>query len=296
MLLQMIQMCLSNNIFLFNKELFKQKCGVAMGVSFSPSFANITMAWWEKTIAWDSSNQLEVDKIILWVRFIDDLFIIWNGTQDSFNEYFIKLNNNKIGLSFTAKSSKKEIEFLDTKIYVEENQLHSTVFRKSTATNSILHATSSHPKSLMESIPYGEMIRMKRNCSKENEANQKIEETISRLKGRGYKNKTLNHCKKRVNLKTRTELLIPKIKEDPKQEKPRFITAYNRESYVIKSKMEKYWHLISGDPDIGPLVGTKPIITYKKNKIAKRYIGKKPFSNKRRDQLANRTTKRLHQM
>lgn len=66
MILTMIEMCLMNNIFFFNHELYHQQCGCAMGISFSPNYANLTMGWWEKEIAWGTNNQLALEKIILW--------------------------------------------------------------------------------------------------------------------------------------------------------------------------------------------------------------------------------------
>lgn len=43
--------------------------------------------------------------------------------------------------------------------------LSCKLFRKSTAGNTILHSFSFHPRPLVESIPYGQYLCIKRNCS-----------------------------------------------------------------------------------------------------------------------------------
>lgn len=52
--------------------------------------------------------------------------------------------------------------FLVVKIIKNINGSH---FRKLTAGNTILHATSAHPQPLVQSIPYSQYLRLRRNCS-----------------------------------------------------------------------------------------------------------------------------------
>ncbi|XP_078535001.1 uncharacterized protein LOC144821639 [Lissotriton helveticus] len=121
---------------------------------------------------------------------------------------FEALNNNEVGLKFTFNLSSSEIEFLDTKVYVRNNKLETTVHRKKTATNSILHGQSFHPESLKRSIPYGELLRMKRNCSEENEMERKFKETKTRFMQRGYKMKDVVRGENAAREMHRDEMLV----------------------------------------------------------------------------------------
>ena len=150
---------------MFNQKIYKQERGAAMGFSASPSYTNLTMGWWELQVAWSGDNDSFVNKIVLWLQFIDKLLIIWNGTKMEFEEYFQSLNTNDYGLTFTYESSNKEVVFLDTKIYISNNCIQTTLHRKSTATNAVLYDKSHHPKHVVMSIPYGKFLRVRRNCS-----------------------------------------------------------------------------------------------------------------------------------
>ncbi|XP_078523136.1 uncharacterized protein LOC144792134 [Lissotriton helveticus] len=234
------------------------------------------MGWLEKTKAWDPTNQEDLNKII----YIDDLFIIWNGSTSEFDSYFSKLKSNDVGLQFTHSISKKKIHFLDLTVFIENDQIQTTLYRKKTATNSILHGTSFHPQSLLSSIPYGEFIRMKRNCTKESDAETKIMETSERLKSRGYNNKILKKCKKRVDHKNRTTILASQVKEKESDGSPRFVMTFSKESGIIRNKIQKYWHLISGDPDIGKMAGKEPLISYRKTTSLRNCLIQSHFKGK----------------
>ncbi|XP_078540011.1 uncharacterized protein LOC144824927 [Lissotriton helveticus] len=46
MLLEFVEFCLTNNIFLFEDQFFRQVSGTAMGTCFAPSYANLFVGWW----------------------------------------------------------------------------------------------------------------------------------------------------------------------------------------------------------------------------------------------------------
>jgi hypothetical protein len=63
--------------------LFQQLIGTAMGTRVAPMFANIFMAMIDKKLQVIGENHIHFFK-----RFIDDIFIIWSGTeQQSFKIY-----------------------------------------------------------------------------------------------------------------------------------------------------------------------------------------------------------------
>ena len=58
--------------------------------------------------------------------------------------------------------------FLDLLITVNENRkLETSMYQKETDRNTILHSTSFHPERMISNILYGQFVRLRRICSKE---------------------------------------------------------------------------------------------------------------------------------
>ena len=55
--------------------LFSQKCGIAMGTKLGPALATIYIE--EKFI------QSREDKPLVWVQYIDDVFMIWTHAKEN---------------------------------------------------------------------------------------------------------------------------------------------------------------------------------------------------------------------
>ncbi len=61
--------------------------------------------------------------------------------------------------------SKEKINFLDLTIYKgDDNKLQTTLVRKPTDCNSLLHYGSFHPFHLKNNIPFGQFQRLRRIC------------------------------------------------------------------------------------------------------------------------------------
>lgn len=201
MLRQMMLFCLNQNIFLFEQAVYRQKMGTAMGTAmgtcFAPSLANLFLGWWEEQVVWVDEMTMYTDHILVWVRYIDDLFIIWKGTSTMAREFINKLGANNLNLEFTNTISATYCEFLDVVLEIKDNAITTRLFRKKTAGNTVLHAASQHPAPLMNSIPYGELLRARRICNNETDYKKEKQIILSRFKDRGYKNKTLCEAQKK---------------------------------------------------------------------------------------------------
>ena len=83
----------------------------------------------------------------------------------------------------------KKIDFLDvlvTKFELGE-KLCSSLYTKPTDTHQYLHATSFHRALYKNSIAYGQAIKLKRICSKENNLQRNLVSLESWLVNRGYR-------------------------------------------------------------------------------------------------------------
>ena len=136
--------------------------GCAMGTIYAPAYANIFMAQFEKQNIYPYIK----DKSILYLRYIDDIFMIWTGTKQELLTFLEKLNSRHKTFKLEHNISNSTISFLDTLIYKDKNNtLQPTLYRKPTDQQSYLHAHPDYPKSLKRSIPYSQALRIKTICS-----------------------------------------------------------------------------------------------------------------------------------
>lgn len=145
-----------------------------MGTRAAPNFANVYMGWFED----EFGHQAHWYEYILdWIRFIDDIFMIWKGDSNSLEEFINHLNNAAPSINFMHEISKRQVNFLDTTIIKNENgDVETDVYQKPTDTHPYLHWTSVHPPHLKRSIPYSQELRLRRICSDTNKLRTRITE------------------------------------------------------------------------------------------------------------------------
>jgi hypothetical protein len=96
LLITLLTLVLSLNMFEFGTRLFQQLIGTAMGTKVAPTFANIFMAKLDNLIL-----KVGNDCIHFFKRFIDDILIIWTGTEVEFLEFMKKINSLHDTIRFT---------------------------------------------------------------------------------------------------------------------------------------------------------------------------------------------------
>ena len=137
-----------------------------MGTICAPSYATIFLGFFETKYIYPYIR----GKCKLYTRFIDDIFLLWNGTEKELLDFVKKLNKAHPTIKFDLKYSKTEINFLDTVIYKnQQGALHTKIYKKPTDYPSYLHGRSEHPCSTKRSIIYSQALRIKRICSEEKE-------------------------------------------------------------------------------------------------------------------------------
>ena len=109
-------------------------------------------------------------KVITFLRFIDDLFMIWTATEEELLKFINKINQKYKTIKFDFKYSKAKIEFLDVLVYKDiNNKLRITLYIKPTDHQSHLHADLEPHRSLKESMSYSQVQRVKRIYSTNSE-------------------------------------------------------------------------------------------------------------------------------
>ena len=90
-ILKALDLCLENNVFSFSDKKYLQVGGVGTGVKLAPPYACLGMGKFEHT-AFSSGFHL-LENIVLWKRFIDDILMLFKGSEQQCQELVNWLNS-----------------------------------------------------------------------------------------------------------------------------------------------------------------------------------------------------------
>ena len=194
-LINLIKICLTHNVFTFNGKDYLKKNGAAMGHGFCVEYSNIYMAEWE-------SGATENYPILplFWVRFIDDIFLIWTHGYEPFLEFFNHLNSHDPSIKLSFEYRTDSIDFLDITVYKglnfsETNVFDTKVFFKETDSHQLLHKESFHPKHIFSSVVKSQVLRFHRICNNNFDFDLACSTLFKALKPRGYSERMLRRIK-----------------------------------------------------------------------------------------------------
>ena len=215
-LVELIDIVLKNNVFEFNNKYYLQIQGTAMGTKMAPAYANLFMGKLEEKL-----NELGKPHIMLWKRFIDDIFVIWTRSAVEFTTYMNTINQLHHTIKFTYELSETELTFLDITLYkgdrFDRNQiLDIRTHIKPTNKQLYIHASSYHPPTTINTISKGEVNRYLRTNSNEREFRNMKQKLTNRLLQRGYKHKQILPHINAVKFSQRHQILF---KGKPKKNK-----------------------------------------------------------------------------
>lgn len=183
----------------------------------------------------------------MWVRYIDDVLCIWEGSKELLLEFHIWLNSRNPHIQFTMDSSNEKIPFLDISIYVDDNRLQTTLFRKPTERNSLLQYGSHHPRGFKDNLPVGQFLRIRRNCSTRGNYIQESEVLSERLISRSYPARMVRRARKRAWYNPRDILLNPEITNQSEMDRIICVTTFSTRSNEVKRIINKNWSLVSDE-------------------------------------------------
>ena len=156
-LIKLLKLVMGCNIFKFDDEFWVQLIGTSMGTRVAPTYANIFMGKLEKVLLSKCPANLK-QYLHTWKRFIDDIFIIWSGSCDQFDEFFGFINSYHPTIKFDPPQHNMEensCNFLDLKISIQNSKIETDLYRKETTKPQALLPSSAHP------------FRLLRICSRE---------------------------------------------------------------------------------------------------------------------------------
>ena len=170
-LTRLAKLVLTLNAFSFNNEFYHQVGGVALGSKMDPNYACLFVGYIEEKIGQQYTGTVPQ----LHKRYIDDVVGIACCCCVELEEYIAFVSNCHPALQFTHKISETELPFLDINLRISGDRIRTSIHYKATD----IHYDSSHSRHCKESLPYSQLLRLRRICSDQADFLKKAEEMTS---------------------------------------------------------------------------------------------------------------------
>ena len=253
----LVRFILSHNYFLFQDQFFLQKSGTAMGTRMAPQYANLFMGRLEQEFL--DSCEL---KPSLYLRYIDDIFMLWPHGLDALQDFFLRFNAFHPTIKFKMDYSSESVNFLDTKVIFRNGHISTSLYRKPTDSLSFLHYSSFHPTHTKNSIPYSQALRYHRNCSDPHDRDRHLSDLRNRFISLGFDGNYVDSQFRKATQRDRHSLIH---NDSPPQEQERvpFVLTYQPHFQHINRILRQLQPMLDNDPYLSPLFPLPPIISYR---------------------------------
>jgi hypothetical protein len=185
-LIEALNIVFNNNILQFGDTFWRQISGTGMGIAPAPPWATIYYAIHENRVLprWRLN-------VIFYRRFIDDIIGIWrcdvcpernNTLWTSFQSDMQQWH----GLEWEFSPLSPSCNYMDLTLTITGHSIHSTLFEKQQNLYLYLPPHSSHPKGTLQSLIFGNILRIHRLCSTPQEIQKHTRAFHRRLANRGH--------------------------------------------------------------------------------------------------------------
>ena len=147
-------------------------------------------------------------------------------------------------------------------------QLYTDLYNKPTGTNSYLNYDSAHPTNCKKSLPYSQLLRIKRICTKESDYIRNANKKLKEFEAKNYPKKILLDSIEKVNTLKRENLLKKKEKnnDDPATQDTYIICTFSLNYQKVPKLSKRNWDILARSSTTKDLHRNKLRISYKRPK------------------------------
>ena len=238
LLVQLARLIFENNFLKseFSSDIYHQTFGIAMGTPFAVTAANAFMYYHERDII-----ELYSRNLTLYKRFIDDIFVIWEGPRETLLQFLSAINTKDERIKITYEISDSKISFLDLLLFKDPayNKLQYSTFQKPLNKYLYIPYESFHPASNKKAFIKGELMRYARNSSTFRSFSETRLLFWKRLRLRGYPARFLLPIFREINYSNRSKW-FSKPKRLSRHRTVVFKSTYNCSHVGIKKVILKH--------------------------------------------------------
>ena len=273
-LLDLLKMVLTYNNFQFNGQHFLQISGTAMGTRVAVAYAVLALGLFEDRFVYTYHTQP-----LVYLRYIDDIFICWTKGRESLDLFIEHLNSSMECFNFTQEISSVSVNFLDTCISLDKGKLKSDLYSKPTDSHNYLRYDSAHPQRCKDSIPYSQFLRIRRICSDITDFAQHALTFKAFFLERGYPDKLLEEALRLAASKDRPSLLSERDIVPPDKDRVFLTTTYHPHEHDLRKMVYKNWSYLGINQTTNFLFQKKLMCGYRRPKNLRDHLvkAKVPF-------------------
>ena len=231
---ELLNLAAYESFFIFDRVMYRQIDGVAMGSPLGPILANAFLCHFEKQ--WLSECPPDfLPKVFK--RYVDDIFVMFL-CQSHLKDFVNYMNTKHPNIKFTSEFEQNDIfSFLDVKITRSNNQLITSVFRKATFSGVFTNFKSFMPVTYKFGLVHTLLHRSFSICSSYEKFHEEIVLLKEVFKKNEYPQLFIDKCIKKYFNK----LLVPKriIHTVDKKQVLLVLPFLGPLSFEIRSRLQK---------------------------------------------------------
>ena len=150
---------------------------------------------------------------MLYKRCIDDIVGAASCPEEEQPCFIDHVTNFYSSIKYTYTISSNTVTFLDLQLTIENNHIKSCAHFKPTDSHNYPLFSSSHPPSCKQSIPFSQMLRIKRRCSDNNDVIAISNQVASHFSARQCTKYIIESANENVRSILREDILRPSSKK-----------------------------------------------------------------------------------
>lgn len=231
-----------------------------MGTRVAPAYANIFMGCFEQLYISNDTKYRE--NIVIYKKFIDDLFIIWMVTRGQHYCLQIRSIGTTGGVKLTPKFSKQTLDIVISQV---TGAFYTSTHFKTVDTNSYIDFKNKHYRKWKLNIPYGQFRRIRKNCTLDATFEKQAQVIWDRFERKGYPKLLIKEAYEKARCLSQEDFLrkvppegdVPDIRDVAslfrdapigKSFSTSFITTFSDAHPVIRKIFNNRWFMLQNDP------------------------------------------------
>ena len=154
--------------------------------------------------------------------------------------------------------SEVDVPYLDILLKFDDGFISTDLYTKPTDAHAYLHNKSCHPKHCITNIPYSQMLRLRRVCSKENDFKSRLAEMSEHFRARGYSEACVSKAAERASSKTRAAALeyTPKVRNS----RVPFVITHNPRNPPLRNFLNNQQPILHQNPTLQAAIPEVPVV------------------------------------